>query len=30
MQHAMVRASKTERLQFMIGVADEIPVGEKQ
>jgi hypothetical protein len=30
MQHPVVRAPKPERFQFMIGVADEIPVGEEQ
>jgi hypothetical protein len=30
MQHPMVRAAEPERLQLMVGVADEIPVGEEQ
>ncbi len=30
MQHPVMRPAEPERLQFMVGVADEIPVGEKQ
>jgi hypothetical protein len=30
MQHPVVRPAEPERLQLMIGVTDEIPVGEEQ
>jgi hypothetical protein len=29
-QYAVMRASKPESLQFVIGVADEITIGEEQ
>ena len=30
MQHPVMRPAEPERLEFMVGVADEIPVGEEQ
>jgi hypothetical protein len=30
MHHPVVRAPKSERLELMVGVADEVPIGEEQ